>query len=216
MSGCDTVREILMDVARGAPAGNSLRAHLENCPACRRRLANERMLTSGLAASAVREVPPARIQAAVLQEFRKVHRPVPLRRIPVKWPVQWIALAAAAAILLVFFIAGRRHPAKIVATAAPPPHAPLAAQTLPVPVVPPVTAAAPKPARRRRAAKVQAPPAVEASEVATDFFEIPYTEPRVPTSVPMYFACRCLAPIWPCSDCRLPAGAWIRASPPTY
>ena len=177
MSECEGVREMLMDVARGVPVENLLRAHLENCPDCRRRLADERMLTAGLAAVAPCDAPPARIQTAVLAEFRRANRPTPIRR-PV---VGWIALAAAAALLLAVFLTPKHRPQKTptAAVQAPAPvhTAPAAAVQAPAPAV---TAHAPKPVKRHRAAKAQPPPAVETPEVATDFFEIPYSEPLRP------------------------------------
>jgi hypothetical protein len=181
MSGCQAVREMLMDVARGASAENLLRAHLnllrahlDDCPDCRRRLANERMLSAGLAASAARDVPPARVQAAVLAEFRRAHKQVPIRRPFIKW----VALAAAAMILLALFVTTRHSPQKTVTTVAPPPQTPLPVH--PAPIAPAAIAKVPKPVKRRHAAKVQPPPPVETQEVATDFFEIPYTEPLRP------------------------------------
>jgi hypothetical protein len=180
MSGCETVRETLVDVARGAPIEDSLREHLESCPDCRRRLTNERMLSAGLAAMSSGAVPPASVRNAVMAEFRRANRVTPIRR-PV---LRWVAMAAAAVILLAVFVATRHRPAapgpeKTAASVVPAVPAPLEAPA-PVHAAPAVTAKAAKPARRRRAVKVQPPPADPAPEVATDFFAIPYSEPLRP------------------------------------
>jgi hypothetical protein len=171
MTGCEAVREMLMDAARGVSADDSLDLHLENCPDCRRRLANERVLSVGLAAISSHAVPPASVRKALMAEFRRTHRPVPRRRLFVKW----LAIAAAAVILLGLFISTRQRPQKTVRTAVVTPPPARAA-----PIVPTVAPKAPKAVKRRRAVKIQPPPPVETPEVATEFFEIPYTAPLRP------------------------------------
>src|SRR4051812_25765589 len=102
MSGCEEVQEILVATARGetvsAPGQTFLREHVENCPQCRSRLANEQVLSVGLRAvsSTVAPVPPPSVKAALLKEFRNQQVVVPIRR-PV---VRWVAMAAVAAGLL--------------------------------------------------------------------------------------------------------------------
>ena len=171
MSGCDAVRETLVDVARGAPVENSLREHLESCPYCRRRLDNERTLSAGLAAVCSDAVPPPSVRNAVMAEFRRANHVTPIRR-PV---LRWLAIAAAAVILLVIFVGMRQHPRKILTAVRPPVPAPLL-----VPAAPAVAAKAPRPYKRRRVMKVEPPRVDAAPEVATDFFEIPYSEPLRP------------------------------------
>ncbi len=184
MSGCEEVREILVAVARGevvsAPGERFLREHAETCPQCRGRLANEQMLSKGLAAvaSAAGSPPPA-LKAALLTEFRRQQVVTPIRRPAVKWVVM---TAVAAALLMAVFLAKTRRPDRAV----PPVQIPVAAVSAPVP--PPVLTAGNKtavpvktrPVRRTRAVKPAPKPEAETAEVATDFFQIPYTEPLRP------------------------------------
>jgi hypothetical protein len=181
MSGCEAVREMLVDAARGLGMENSLREHLESCPDCRRRLANERLLNANLAAIASQALPPASVRNAVMAEFRRANRPVPIRRPYVKW----VAMAAAAVILLAVFVATRHRPEKAVTSGVHVVEAPVQAREVPVPVAQQPAAALAaanvrKPAKRQRTAKAQPPPAPTPPEVATDFFEIPYAEPLRP------------------------------------
>jgi hypothetical protein len=184
MSGCEEVREILVAVARGeavsAPGQRFLREHVEDCSHCRRHLANQRMLSAGLAAlSATQSCTPSNaVKTALLAEFRRQRVVVPIHRKPA---LQWGAIAAvAAALLLAYFVSQqRRPPQKVVA----PRPVQVAAKPLPI-KAPSVTAtkvqAKTQPVRRRRTAP---PPVVrndEPAEVATDFFEIPYAEPLRP------------------------------------
>jgi hypothetical protein len=189
MSGCEEVRDILLSAARGetvsAAGQRFLREHAEDCTFCRRRLANERMLSAGLTAlaSATQAVPPAAVRSAVMAEFRKQQKPVEIRR---PW-VQWGAIAAvAAALVLAAFLLIRD---KRVEPKSPVVKAPEVAQQTPLPrdavsAVPIETAQiAPRKVRRKAVwrAPVQArQPAEEPAEVATDFIEIPYVEPLRP------------------------------------
>jgi hypothetical protein len=175
MNPCEAVRENLVDAARGLPVEDTLRAHLEKCSDCRRRLANERMLSAGLAATAWQGLPPASVRNAVMAEFRRAKRPVPIRR-PV---VKWVAIAAAAVILLAVFVATRHRPEKIVTPVAEAP-APTHVAPVQVPQPRPATADVRRPVKRHRVAKAQPAPVVETPEVATDFIEIPYAEPLRP------------------------------------
>lgn len=177
MSGCEEVRELLVAVARAETVSASgqtfLREHVENCPQCRRKLANQRMLSAGLlvAAAASPAKPPAAVKVALLREFRRQRTVAPMRR-PVLW---WTAIASVAAALLVAAMLEtlRRPPVITPRLVAPPP--PVVA-TAPVPAAP-----APPPRRRVKARVLPPVPKVEeAPEVATDFFEIPYSEPLRP------------------------------------
>jgi len=200
MSGCEEVQEILVATARGetvsAPGQSFLREHVENCPRCRIRLANEWVLSVGLrAVSSTVAAPPPAVKAALLKEFRHQQVVVPIRK-PV---VRWVAMAAVAAglLLAVLLLNGRRtppvgEPVKTPVAAAPAPVAP--ADTRRVPPAAPVvgseksTAGRSKierlakvsPRRRVPAASVPAVKVEESTEVATDFFEIPYAEPLRP------------------------------------
>jgi hypothetical protein len=188
MSGCEEVRDILLGAARGeivSPAGQRfLREHAEDCPLCRRRLANERMLSAGLTAlaSVTQAVPPAAVRSAVMAEFRKQQKQVDIRR---PW-MQWGALTAvAAALVLAAFLLARD---KRVAPKAPVATAPQVAQQAPAPVAMAEVAVestqiAPVKVRRkavRRAPAQAKQPVEEPAEVATDFIEIPYVEPLRP------------------------------------
>jgi len=195
MSGCEEVLEILVATARGetvsAPGQTFLREHVENCAQCRSRLANERVLSAGLRAvsSTVASVPPPSMKAALLKEFRNQQVVVPIRK-PV---VRWVAMAAVAAGLLIaaLLLNGGRtapvvEPVKTPVAVAPAPVAPPVARREP-PVAPVVVsekkiAGVRKASPRRRAPVVPAHSvkAEEPTEVATDFFEIPYAEPLRP------------------------------------
>jgi hypothetical protein len=139
------------------------------------------MLSAGLAsvASTTAGTPPAAVKTALLAEFRRQQAVVPIRR-PV---AKWAAIAAvAAALLLALFVAKERRPE----TAVTPGKAPLAAERATV-VAPPITSASTPPVRAKahpgpRRRTVKAPPAqvLDAPEVATDFFAIPYAEPLRP------------------------------------
>ncbi len=175
MNRCEAVRSILVDVARGAPADLTLQKHLESCAGCRRRVANERMLSAGLVAISSVDTPPPAVRAAIMAEFRRTYRATPIRRSIAKW----VALAAAAAlVLLAVFLGTRpRRPEKIVTAVASQVEAPARV----APAVPRVAAQPRKPAKRRRVVRVQAPPPPEETpEVATDFVAIPYSEPLRP------------------------------------
>jgi len=160
---------------------------MESCGDCRRRLANERMLSAGLGLlTAQAGSPPPQIKAALLNEFRKQQTVRPIRPALFKWG----ALAGlAAALLIVFLIASERHrEAKV----APPVKTPVAVVAAPDP--PAVTPQIARPAvlvaetrlpkaRRshpRHVPKAAAPPVEDQPEVATDFFAIPYAEPLRP------------------------------------
>ena len=185
MSVCEEVREILVAVAReegvSAPGRSFLEGHLETCPDCRRRLANERTLSAGLAsmASAGADGPPAGVRTALLAEFRRQHAVVPIRR-PVR---KWAAIAAVAAALLagVLLLRGRRveptrtGPVEVVQVPVAPPAAPPVEHPADKPVVR-AKAHPPKPQPPR----VVTTPVEEPAEVASDFFEIPYVEPLRP------------------------------------
>jgi hypothetical protein len=206
MSGCEEVREILLSVARGeiVTAGGQrfLREHVEACPQCRRRLANERMLTAGLSAvaSGLAGDPPPAVRAALMQEFRRQRAVTPIHR-PV---MRWVAAGAVAAALLLalFGLKGRRQepviaPTQVlVATVKPAPVAPTVVPVEPARVPSPLVQAPavqakvvhpysgrpkahPTSTKAHRVSTVEKP--VEApAEVATDFFEIPYVEPLRP------------------------------------
>ena len=156
-----------------------LREHVEACAECRRRLANERMLSAGLAAMAAEPgAPSAAVRSALLTEFRREKKVVTIRRPVMKWV--GIAAVAAAVLMAVVLATGRRKEPVVT-----PPSVQVAKTPVPVPVVaPPVQAPVQAKARpvlrpRRRPA---APPVQvdDAPEVATDFFEIPYVEPLRP------------------------------------
>lgn len=212
MSGCEEVREILMAQARGeatsAPGAKFLGEHVEQCPDCRRRLANERMLSAGLAAMAAVAplAPPPAIKEALLVEFRRQKLAAPIRPVSGWRKPAWIGIAALAAALVaaVWFVprapraapAPDRRPAAMARNSGvgvQPPAAPASAGVAEAAARPDVPAGA----KRRVAAshgrpvrgpKVQAAskprlapaPAEDAPEVATDFFEIPYVEPLRP------------------------------------
>jgi hypothetical protein len=189
MSGCEEVREILVAVARGvavsAPGQKFLHEHVESCGACRRRLANERMLSAGLGLlTAQAGSPPPHIKTALLSEFRKQQTVRPIRPSLVKWGA---VAGLAAAILLAVLVASERHPQ---AQVIPPVKTPVAVVSPAPPAVTP-PAAAPmlaaetrlpkaRPARTHRVPKVATPPVENQPEVATDFFEIPYAQPLRP------------------------------------
>jgi hypothetical protein len=181
MSDCRQVQEILVAVARAetvnAVEQRLLRDHVEACAECRRRLANERMLSAGLAAMAAEPgAPSASVRSALLTEFRREKKVVPIRTPVMKWVA--IAAVAAAVLLAVVLVKGRgKEPAvappvlQVVKTPAP-------ARVIAPPVQAQVKA---RPVLRPR--RRPAPPPVQvddAPEVATDFFEIPYVEPLRP------------------------------------
>ena len=187
MTGCDEVREILVAVARAetvsATGQRLLREHVEDCAECRRRLANQRMLSAGLASIAGEAGQPSpQLRSALMAEFRRERKVVPMRRVSAKWIA--VATAAAAAVLIaVFFAASLRKAPEIVAPpvlpvakapVAPPAPAPVSVTPKPMPAA--ARAHVPVPPRPRRKAAPQPAPA----EVATDFFEIPYVEPLRP------------------------------------
>lgn len=191
MSGCDEVREILVAVARAetvsAPGQRFLREHVEACPDCRRRLANERMLTAGLAsmASELGGAPSAAVRTALLAEFRRQQVVVPIRRSR-RQMMKWVGIAAvAAALLLAVFMTWGRRPETVVA----PVKIPVAVVPITPPVIGPAIAVktgTPTTRVRRRSAALpkrrptSAPQVQDAPEVATDFIEIPYAEPLRP------------------------------------
>lgn len=190
MSGCEEVRELLVAAARGeavsAPGTRFLREHVEACPECRRRLANERMLSAGLAAmaSATPGVPPASVKAALISEFQRRQAVTPIRQ-PLR-TAAWIAGAAIAAALLLAVFASRPRPHDPIARSVKTPGPPVTAAVLPRVVAPPVEvkpAVTPRPkahpAKRRVAQQTPQQPD-STPEVATDFFEIPYAEPLRP------------------------------------
>jgi len=125
------------------------------------------------------------VKAALLREFRNQQAVVPIRR-PV---MRWVAMAAIAAGLLIaaLLLTGGRT-ARVVA----PVKTPVA--VAPGPVAPPVARREQQPATPlvaskvvgvrkvgpRRRAPAQAVKVEEPTEVATDFFEIPYAEPLRP------------------------------------
>ena len=184
MSHCVEVREILVAVARGekvsARDGRLLGEHVEACAHCRRQMANERMLSAGLAGVAsAAALPPAEVKAALMAEFRGRQVVVPIRR-----PVfQWAAIGAlAASVLLAVFVWGLLPRGRRTETAIAPAKAPVAvaqvAAVAPLAVeAKPARQAGSRPTRRRLrpTTKVE-----EAPEVATDFIEIPYIEPLRP------------------------------------
>lgn len=182
MSGCRVVQEILVAVARAenvnAAEQRLLREHVETCAECRRRLANERMLSAGLAAMA-REpgVPSPEVRSALMAEFRRERKVVPIRR-PV---MKWVAIAAVAAAVVIAMVMAKGRTKE---SPAPPPVQVVKAPG-PVPVIAPQVQA-PVQARVRpvlhpRRRPVAPPVQVDdAPEVATDFFEIPYVEPLRP------------------------------------
>ena len=198
MSGCEEVRAILIAVARGEnvspPGTRFLREHVETCGACRRRLANERMLTAGLSAlaAATPATPPASIKAAMIAEFRgtgdrfssPVNRGLWQRFAGVRaWS---LAAAVAAALLLAFFLPRWRRQETPVRQAEVPVVAVLKPRVVKPPVVelpatPPAVIAGSKAAHKApRRAKPQPAPVDDPPEVATDFIEIPYVEPLRP------------------------------------
>lgn len=194
MTDCSSIRDVLLSSGRGrlaeAPDAERLRNHLGECAVCRRILANERMLTAGLAGVAAAQIgPPAALKSALLAEFRQQQvvsqsgaRSSVLPRISVA--------ASIAASIAVLWIAFGLRPGPVATATAPAktvmPPATLGAAIDPAPATP-VTARFPdtKPRAHRRLRPVpQAKPTQAASqqpaEVATDFIEIPYTEPLRP------------------------------------
>ena len=137
---------------------------------------NERRLSAGLAAISSQAIPPPSVKNAVMAEFRRVHRTVPIRR-PL---MHWAAMAAAAAAFLLAIFVGRMPRPEQIAVRVP------SAIEAPPPVLvsPSVPARVARQVKRPRAVKVQPAPAPappeSGSEVATDFFEIPYAEPLRP------------------------------------
>ncbi|MBV9504517.1 MAG: hypothetical protein JO323_05875 [Acidobacteriia bacterium] len=100
------------------PAGKSF-AHIRECSACARLLAQQRALRAGLKSLAKEQAgaePPARLETALLQEFRRqTHawrgRPaMPVRETKTAWWLRWPAWASAAAVTaaLVLLLAGGR------------------------------------------------------------------------------------------------------------
>lgn len=194
MSGCDEVREILVASARGEKVSASgerfLREHAESCPQCRTRVENERRLSAGLAALACASngLPSPALGASVMAEFRRQRKVSPMRRLPSYWAA---AAAVAAALLLAVWWANERWSEQRQTTARQNRNVPVLTVTEPpviTPVAPPPLhtvrpAARPAPVRAVKARPVRqraAAPAEERDEVATDFLEIPYTEPLRP------------------------------------
>jgi hypothetical protein len=198
MNGCEEVRDLLLSVARGgtvsAPGQRFLREHAESCPDCRRRLVNERMLSAGLAALAAEgpAAPPPAVKAALMAEFRRRQKVAPIRR-----PVfAWAAAAGVAAALLAAFWVTREHRSETAGTPAPVAvqprvavQPPVVVQEAPMPVAVTKTPAPVARTPRRVSVGAKGRPAIpvaaaarqdDSGEVATDFIEIPYTEPLRP------------------------------------
>lgn len=98
---CEEFAEILHDLDRAGTHASALRegalAHAESCGRCARLLTESESLDfglRGLAAELLAERPPARIESALLREFRREHH-VTVRRLA--WQ---FAMAMAAAVLL--------------------------------------------------------------------------------------------------------------------
>jgi hypothetical protein len=173
MTGCEELRENLVAVARGekvdAADERTLREHIESCPQCRRRMANE-------ASSAA--VPPPEVRAALMAEFRRQHRAAPIRRQVFKW-VAVGGVAAAVVMALVWANSGP-GPWRPDATAALL-KAPVSVAEVPTVVPQPAEKKATGQAKAHPTRRPRAPKPVEESpEVATDFIEIPYAEPLRP------------------------------------
>ncbi len=182
MSICESIGEVLVATARGETISAADRTLLEDhtgaCPECRCRLANQRMLTAGLAAvaSQVQSVPPpvvsAAVKAALMAELRPKRRPMTVL-------VGLTAVAAVAAVL--FLVASPRQQTAGV------PKEPVVAPMVKAPptgqeqAIPPSTLPQRSARRHRRRPQVQSPHVEETREAATDFFEIPYSEPLRPS-----------------------------------
>jgi len=185
MSGCEEVRDILVAEARGESVTSLgkrfLSEHVESCPDCRRRLANQQRLSGALAmVGSEASAPPAHLRAALMAEFQKQQKVTPIRR-PI---LTWAAIAAvAAALLLAVFLNKDRQPSAATQPAQTKVEVPVVVQPAPV-IAPPVQASQPVKVRRRPVARqvmAKAAPRTESDpEVVTDFFEIPYSEPLRP------------------------------------
>jgi len=196
MSGCEEVREILVASARGETVTPAARAflgeHLEQCPQCRRLLANQRILSAGLSAMAAAPagVPSVVVKAALMREFRRSRKVTPMGRPVVKWAAA--AMLAAALLLMALLIPKWRHTEQAIAPVIAPVKVqpevarhPVVPIPDPAPVVKPlpqrVVQAKARPVRRPKPAAAAPIAPVEApAEVATDFLQIPYTEPLRP------------------------------------
>jgi hypothetical protein len=178
MKDCGEVSRALVATARREPLDAAeqalLERHLEICADCRLALANQRMLSAGLAVLAESDGrPPAELKAALMAEVRReVRRHGRVR----KWP--WVAAAAAALFAGAYLVTPHfaRPDNPPVVKLAPPSLAPAGEiQRVARPAV------QVKLKRRHRATVPRPSQAEEApGEVATDFFAIPYTEPLRP------------------------------------
>ena len=96
---CQSLREAIVDVARGAEAGAGTRAavdcHVEKCAPCRLLLARERQLSHGLRAlaSASSAGAPDAVERRLMDAFAMRHRGVAQRR-HAPTPALWAAAAA--------------------------------------------------------------------------------------------------------------------------
>jgi hypothetical protein len=114
---CRNYETILTEVARGqmldALAKGDALAHAETCALCAARLADEKSLSAGLrslsAATAVAQTPP-RVEAALLEAFRRRSAFVPVTAPVLAGRPRWSrwSVAAAAAILVVSALAALR------------------------------------------------------------------------------------------------------------
>lgn len=115
---CRNYEPILTEVARGqmsdARARTEALAHAETCARCAARLADEKSLSAGLnslSAGAAAAQTPARVEAALLEAFRRrsafVPVAAPVRAGRPRWS-RWSVAAAAAMILVVSAFAALR------------------------------------------------------------------------------------------------------------
>jgi hypothetical protein len=142
---CHDLEGTVHDLARGQMMDASLRekalSHIESCGCCSVRLADERSLTAGLRhVAATAEEAPARVETALLAEFREQRKAVPATAVSVTLPPgrRWLYAAAGIAaialiVVLLALVTSRTHDSQE--------RAPQQADTksAPAPAVTPVT-----------------------------------------------------------------------------
>jgi hypothetical protein len=116
---CSEFRDIIADLARSAARGEvvdeSAVAHATLCEPCAAMWAAERQLAASLDVLRMEDQArqaPARLERALLEEFRALHRPLPAARAQSRQPRWWaMAAAVAAAAMLAAWLGARRQQA---------------------------------------------------------------------------------------------------------
>lgn len=100
LDACDTVRDLIPEVAAGVAAGDdraAAMAHVARCPSCRRELAETAALVDDLLLLTPQQEPPAGFETAVLAALQ----PAPVRR-----PHRRVVALLVAAVVVAVAVAG--------------------------------------------------------------------------------------------------------------